>query len=177
MFINGAEYSITASADLRRANLQDADLRGANLQDADLRRASLRDANLQGANLRDANLRGADLQGAYLQDADLRGASLLALSILPEGDIVGWKKCQNGVIVKLLIPADAKRSNATGRKCRAEYAKALWVDGIVARSSWDPEFEYRTGETVRPDTWCDDWTQECASGIHFFITRAEAEAY
>lgn len=25
--------------------------------------------------------------------------------------------------------------------------------------------------------WSDDWQEECAGGIHFFITREEAEAY
>jgi hypothetical protein len=27
------------------------------------------------------------------------------------------------------------------------------------------------------DAWGEDWMQECSGGIHFFITRAEAEAY
>jgi hypothetical protein len=53
-------------------------------------------------------------------------------SILPpEGDIIGWKKsgrhsefaCTQDVIVKLKIPASARRTNATGRKCRAEFAE------------------------------------------------------
>ena len=49
--------------------------------------------------------------------------------ILPEGDIIGYKKCRDGVIVKLLIPIKAKRSHAFGRKCRAEYAKVLEIFG------------------------------------------------
>ena len=47
-------------------------------------------------------------------------------TILPDGDLIGWKKLR-GSIAKLLIPADAKRSNATGRKCRASYAKVLEI--------------------------------------------------
>ena len=31
--------------------------------------------------------------------------------ITPEGDIIGWKNCRYGIIVKLLIPAAAKRRN------------------------------------------------------------------
>jgi hypothetical protein len=40
------------------------------------------------------------------------------------------------------------------------------------------DFTYKTGETVRPEKpFSDDWTDECASGIHFFITREEAVDY
>ena len=45
-------------------------------------------------------------------------------------------------------------------------------------SSYDTKFIYKEGETVKPtEAFCEDVTQECASGIHFFITREEAVAY
>jgi hypothetical protein len=174
------------------ANLRGADLTGANLEEAyltgaNLRGAYLRGADLTGANLRGADLRGADLTGAYLTGAKLRGAYLTGAdlewlisytSICPEGDIIGWKKCVGGVIVKLLIPNDAKRSNATGRKCRAEYAEVLDVIGAdVGISKHDETTEYRKGETVKCDKWGEDRWAECSGGIHFFITRREAEVY
>jgi hypothetical protein len=102
---------------------------------------------------------------------------------LPEGDLIGWKKCKGEAIVKLLIPSDAKRSHAFGRKCRAEFVKVLEVfrDGKPsdkhAIGSYDGVTTYAKGETVRCDKWCDDYSQECAGGIHFFITRLEAENY
>ena len=170
-------------ADLRRADLQGADLQGADLQGADLRRADLQGADLQGADLQGAYLQGADLQGADLQGADLQGAkgadyAIAVTRILPEGELIGWKKCRNGVLVKMQIPAAAKRSHAFGRKCRAEYVQVLEVIGAeVAISSHDGKTEYRVGETVRPDSFSDDWMEECANGIHFFITRIEAENY
>ena len=35
-----------------------------------------------------------------------------------------------------------------------------------------------TGDLVEPrKPFCDDLTEECASGIHCFITRREAELY
>ena len=176
-------------ADLRGADLQGAHLQGANLQDADLQGADLRGADLRGANLQYADLRGAHLQdarlqGANLQDANLQDADGIApivrarLSVLPdEGDVVGWKSCSGDIIVKLRIPAGAGRSNATGRKCRAQYAEVLEVIGAeYAVSIYDNSFIYRPGETVHPDSWDDDWTVECSHGVHFFITRAEAEA-
>ena len=182
-------------ANLRGANLQDAHLQGANLRGANLQGANLQGANLQGANLQDANLRGANLQGAYLQGANLQGANLWGANlwgadldftceafqktrILPEGSIIGWKKCKNDVIVKLRIPEGAKRSHAFGRKCRAEWVEVLEVfGGDVGISKHDGITEYRKGTIVKPASFSEEWQNECAPGIHFFITRAEAEAY
>ena len=187
------EAAVKCNANLRDANLSGADLSGANLRDANLSGANLRGANLRGANLsgadlRSANLRGADLRGANLSGADLRGANLsgangadlgIAMTrILPDGDLVGWKKCRDGVIVKLRIPAEAKRSHAFSRKCRAEFADVLEVIGAeVGISSHDGKTEYRTGQRVMPDSFDEDWKEECSHGVHFFITRLEAEAY
>ena len=186
-------------ADLQRADLQWADLRGADLQGADLQRADLRGADLQGAYLQGAALQGAALQGADLRGADLQGADLerAALEradlqgakdaelqiartrILPEGTLIGWKKCCDNVLVKLRIPEAAKRSNALGRKCRAEYVEVLEVIGATEGISLYPDAQkviYRVGETVRPEKPFDEnWMEECASGIHFYLTRIEAE--
>ena len=174
-------------ADLSGANLPRANLYGANLSRANLTRADLYGAYLYGANLSGANLYGADLSRADLPGADLYGAdhaeaALAQTVVCPEGDIIGWKKCQGGRLVKLLIPSDAKRSNASGRKCRAEYAKVLAIlDGNEsvdeARSQHNPGFIYRVGEMVHPDAFDEDRWNECAPGIHFYITRAEAEAH
>ena len=176
--------AVKSRANLSRANLSGANLSGANLSGANLREANLRGANLSGANLSEANLRGANLSGANLREANLGGATLggaknvdyaiAQTRILPEGDLIGWKKLANGVIAKLRIPEAAKRSHAFGRKCRAEYAIVIEGEGF---SQYDSSFKYTPGETVRPDIWDDDWTRECAGGVHFFITRLEAENY
>lgn len=182
-------------ADLRGANLGGADLRDANLGGADLRGANLRDADLRDADLRDANLRDANLYGADLRNANLRNAknaewAIACTRILPDGALVGWKKAispQYGtVIIKLQIPEAAKRSHAFGRKCRAEYATDLghWADGkelpdddvaITNGKGQGLVTEYRKGQTVKADSWDEDWTVECSHGIHFYITRREAE--
>ena len=182
-------------ANLGGANLRDAYLRGANLRDANLRDANLRDAYLGDANLRGAYLRDANLRDAYLGGANLRGANLgdaknaeLAIAqtrIIPDaGPIIGWKKCRDGRIVQLRIPAKAKRSHASGRKCRSDRARVLAIfnsDGTPATeavSLRDLSFRYVVGETVVPQVPFDDnpWN-ECASGIHWYITRLEAEAH
>lgn len=176
---------------LRGAYLRGADLRGADLRGADLRGADLFRADLRGADLRGANLRGADLRGADLRGANLSELTVAQTSILPdEGDIIGWKKALalDGapIIVKLLIPSDAKRSNSTGRKCRANKARILDLQDrqgnslppdTTAYSSFDPDFTYKKGETVHVEDFDTNRWNECAPGIHFFITRIEAVKY
>jgi hypothetical protein len=187
-----------AGANLDGANLAMANLAGANLARANLAGANLARANLAGANLAGANLAGANLDGAYLARANLAGANLaganldgaqcadLAIArtrILPEGDIIGWKKLRDGLIAKLLIPAKAKRSHAFGRKCRAEYAKVLeiWNGKKAVKEGFSSHDNgataYRVGKVVKPDSFSKDWQTECTPGIHFFITRLEAEDY
>ncbi len=156
----------------------------ADLRSADLSYANLRSADLSGANLRYANLSSADLSSANLSSADLSGANLpkLALAQLcitpTNGDFTAWKLCRDSVLVKLLIRDGVPRSNSTGRKCRAERAEVLEVIGAeIGISKHDSSVTYKAGETVICHKWCDDRWQECAGGMHFFITREEAEAY
>ena len=156
-----------------RANLSGANLSGAYLSGADLSGANLSGADLSGADLSRANLSGADLSGA--KDAEFAIAST---RILPDGDLIGWKKCKNNIIVKLRIPEAAKRSHAFGRKCRAEYADVIEViGGEVGYAQHDGKTKYKTGQRVTPDKWCENWQDECSNGIHFYITRLEAEAH
>ena len=192
----GADLS---DANLYDADLRDADLRGANLyganlccadlRGANLRGSNLRDADLYGANLYDADLRDADLRGANLYDADLRGADLCCakgcyLSCPTEGSFIGWKKA-SGHIVKLRIPEDARRSSATGHKCRCDKAYVMEIqnmDGTKAtedtvRSDHDKNFVYTVGATVEVPDFDDNRWNECAPGIHFFIDRREAVEY
>ncbi|KRA58217.1 pentapeptide repeat-containing protein [Rhizobium sp. Root651] len=170
-------------ANLRSANLYGADLYGANLRSAnlygaDLRSADLRSADLYGANLRSANLYGADLYGADLKDAKNADLVIAQTRILPAGSLIVWKKCRDDVIVKLRIPEEARRSHAFGRKCRAEFADVIEIIGAEqAISSHDGVTVYRAGERVTPDRFDEDWQEECAAGIHFFITKEEAENY
>ena len=157
-----------------RAYLGSADLTGADLRSADLRSANLSGADLTGAELTGANLRSANLRGANIKEELL----ISFTSICPEGDLIGWKKCKNNVIVKVKIPSKAKRSNATGRKCRAEYVKVLEIfNDEYGISIHDQCTKYEVGKTIRCDKWDDDRWNECSGGIHFFLTRLEAERY
>ena len=193
-------------ANLCCVNLSDADLRGANLCGANLRGANLCDGNLRnvnlcGANMCCANLRGADLCGANLSGADLRDANLCdakntnktawdaytafyPLQCPETGSFIGYKKAADKIVM-LEICADAKRSSATSRKCRCSKAKVLSIthlDGsdsglTEVRSNYSKEFVYRVGEVAEVPDFDDNRWNECAAGIHFFITRDEAVKY
>lgn len=194
-------------ADLRGVNFQGAslfavDLYGAELCEANLQRAELQRADLYGANLCGANLRGADLCeanlcGANLCGADLYGANLCGASLYrainipfvpmtcPDtGTFVAWKKA-NGYIVKLEIPEDARRSSATGRKCRCDKAKVIEIQELDGSSSeltevasgYDRNFVYRVGKIAEEPKYDESRWKECAPGIHFFINRQEAVDY
>ena len=183
-----------SGADLSGADLSGADLRGADLSGADLRCANLRGADLSGADLRGADLSGADLSCANLFGADLSGASMdqmmwniytvfYPLQCPDSGSYIGYKKA-SGLVVELEIPADARRSSATSRKCRASKAKVLSITDIngnpaggQVKSNYDPNFVYAIGETVEVTDFDDNRWNECSTGIHHFITRAEAVIY
>lgn len=203
---DGGERADLCGANLCCANLSDADLRGADLCGADLRGANLsggnlRNANLCCANLCCANLRGADLCGANLSGADLRDANLCdakntnktawdaytafyPLQCPETGSFIGYKKAADKIVM-LEICADAKRSSATSRKCRCSKAKVLSItrlDGsdsglTEVRSNYSKEFIYRVGEIAEVPDFDDNRWNECAAGIHFFITRDEAVKY
>jgi len=178
--LSGANLS---GANLYGANLSGANLYGANLSGADLSRANLSGANLYGANLSGANLYGANLYGADLSRAlnfkeKIEELLISCTSILPEGDLIGWKMCKNKVIVKLKIHAESKRSNSTGRKCRAEFVEVIEVfNGEYGISEHDGITKYTKGDFVTCNKFDENRWEECSTGIHFFITRLEAENY
>jgi len=161
-----------------------ADLRRANLRGADLRRANLSGANLRRADLSGANLSGANLSGANLCEVRINEYTVFyALQCPEKGAYMAFKKA-GGYIVELEIPEDVLRSSATTRKCRASKAKVISITSVDGEKSvegiasdYDSEFIYKIGEIAEvPDFDTDRWN-ECAAGIHHFITRAEAEQY
>jgi hypothetical protein len=203
--LSGADLSRAnlSGADLYGANLSGADLSranlyGANLSGADLYGANLSGADLSRADLYGANLSGADLYGANLSGADLYGANGLAeakgLDPLPFGPVTlpDWTfrayKLGRGprgerVVITLEIPEDAQRvAPIVGRKCRASKAKVIALAGAEEATSWHkktgrPVVTYRAGETVDADKYDPSPFIECSGGIHFFISRREAEQY
>lgn len=120
-----------------------------------------------------------------------------------EGEFIGWKKViiqgafgplewlenpkpDEVYLVKLKIPADAKRSSAmTSRKCRCEFADVLDIINLktgehVNRVKSNRSREaiwYKVGERSHPDSFDENRWKICTHGIHFFMNRREAEEY
>lgn len=108
-----------------------------------------------------------------------------------EGEFFAYKKCLGSkkrfgpkYIVKLLVPADAKRSSAFGKKCRCDKAKVVEIINLEtgrrckrAYSAFNTNFVYEQDKEVRVDNFDDNRWIECSEGIHFFMTKEEAEDY
>jgi hypothetical protein len=139
---------------------------------------------LAGADLTYADLRGADLRGSDLRGAVLRGAKLPDFQICPEvGAFRAFKKLRNGLVAELGIPLDAQRtSSLAGRKCRASKVKVLRITGPDG-TEYDrgaglyDGTAYVVGQYTHANSFDGDIRIECAHGIHFFVTRKEAEEY
>ena len=142
------------------------------------------------------NIDATHMIGANFSNSRIRDTvtNIYCPMTCPEvGSFIGWKKAvydNTLVIIKLEIPEHAKRSSGTTRKCRASEAKVLEIqkledpnsklpDDVVAKSLYAlPAVEYKVGQTVKcTEEFDEDRFEDCASGIHFFITRAEAEKY
>lgn len=104
----------------------------------------------------------------------------------------GVPKTFKYALAKLLITEDAKRSSAYDKKCRCSEAAVLEIHPIDGRtgevyedldagygySTWDDNFRYEVGKVVRPtDKFNECWWEECASGIHFFMSKEKAINY
>ena len=94
-------------------------------------------------------------------------------------------KENDGKLVKLLIPSDAKRSSATTSKCRSDKAIVLGIYTLEGEETqetrvlndYDTTFVYTVGNIVYADSFDEDRFNECSHGIHFFIDRTQATQY
>lgn len=167
--------------DLKHANLRHAILKGTILSGSDLS-----NADMSGSILRCADLSHTNLSETNLVDADLTGASLdeeeqIRKGIILQKKMIGWKKCQNNVLVKLEIPKGAIVFSINNNKCRTNIAKVIEIiggDGNSAISQYDETFIYRLNKVVKvKDFDFQYYNVECAPGIHFFKTQEEALNY
>ncbi len=184
---DGGERADLSDAILNNTDLRYRDLGSSDLSNFDLSFTTLRYVNLSNSDLSNSDLSFSDLLGADLRGADLTNAiytdTILNLQCPEEGSFIAWKKLAYDKIAKLIIPWDAKRSSATSRKCRASKAIVMAIynkngeEVSEGASQRYDGFIYRVGETVYSDRWDEDRWNECSNGIHFFITRKEAEEY
>lgn len=173
-------YSIVKNCNLEKSNMTKADLPFSDMLDCKLTFANLQNANVCYANLTRTRLTGANLTNLIWNS----NTANFGMNCPEEGSFIGFKRA-GMYIVKLEILADAKRSSSTSRKCRCSAAKVLSItnlDGSEAAvtevaSDFDSTFIYRVGEIVSSYSFDENRWKQCATGIHFFITRDEAVNY
>jgi hypothetical protein len=189
---DGDEVDRADFSDMSLAGLR---LSGCNFYGAIMKNVDFAYADLRAANLSRAVLTGAtNLSKAILNDStDLRGAidiPFVPIACPDTGYFTAWKAARKAddsdyVILKLLIPADANRTSATGRACRASGAMTLEIQTLDrtvllddrAVSIRDKAFAYVVGETARVANFEQDRWRSSVPGIHFFINRQDAVEY
>lgn len=194
-------------ADLTGANMYDADLSDCIFRRANLSHAYMYFSNLDGATLSNANLKNAvikyakgmvyaDLSGADFTRADIsecvfrdEGAAkakvLQRYMLCPEeGSFIAWYKCRDDLIVKLMIPENALRTGGVRADLRASEANVLEItdaNGEHKESAVcidDESIVFKVGETVKvPEEKFDPSLWHDGDGIHFFLTKGEAEEF
>lgn len=189
--LGGVEMS---GVDLSLANMRGANMRGAkmigvamigaDMSEADMSGAKMIQVDMRGANLTGTKMRGVDAIGVDMRGVNMRGA-VCPMCCPEKGEFTGFKKVPGNYIVELRITETAKRSSAITRKCRCSEAVVMSIttlegketEKITVFSTYDPGFSYTVGETVSVDNFDENRWNECAPGIHFFITREEAVNY
>ena len=170
-------------ADLSGADLSDADLMFANLTFADLSGAILSGADLSDADLTRADLSGADLINSELEYTNLTNTILddkeqCRKGIVLTEPMIGYKKSGECKIITLEIPIGAKVFSINNYKRRTNKCKVIDMQGETELSSYyDTDFKYHVGDEIEIEDFDENYNVECGEGIHFFLTREEAENY
>ena len=188
-------HSNFINANLSNVNFCSSQLVNVLLDDCDLQNANLKNANLERASLRRANLTKVDISGARLYAAVLENASLddiifddktenFCIHCPEQGAFVAYKKGLDNLIIKLLIPSDARRVSSTMNCCRCDKAKVLEIKNFEGTKFFDEawstvaeNFCYKLGEWVYAENFNEDRWYDSTGGIHFWMTEDEAKAY
>ena len=197
-FVNcGLSHAWFVGSNLSKAFFSKVNLIGAHFENANLKEAAFDLVDLSCSNFASAHLSEVDFERSYLYEIEgfntAYDVPYIPMTCPDTGAFVGWKKAiidGSLCIVKLLIPEDAKRSSAMGRKCRCDKAIVLEVqdcfdghiidpDFKIISSLFDKNYKYKVGDTIVPDGMPFDENRwdECSYGIHFFINRQEAIDY
>lgn len=188
-------HSNFINVNLSNVNFCSSQLVNVLLDDCDLQNANLKNTNLERASLRRANLTKADISGARLYAAVLENAILdniifddntknFRIHCPEKGAFIAYKKGLNNLIVKLLIPSDARRVSSTMNCCRCDKAKVLEIKNFEGTKFFDEAwstvaegFCYKLGEWVYAENFNEDRWYDSTGGIHFWMTEEEAKAY
>ncbi len=185
------------------ANLEFAELEGADIDFANFSFANLRNANFNLTRLYHTKLIRADLNCTTFVHTDIKNSTFKECNLVQTNfryanaklieyrkgkmlreNIIGYKKCfldrsvfSKSVIVKLEIPKGAIVFSIDGGKCRTNKAKVLEIEGADRVFSRFKYMSYYVGDEFNIYDFNCQYNIECAEGIHFFMTREEAEKY
>jgi uncharacterized protein YjbI with pentapeptide repeats len=170
-------------------NLTCSNLSQVNITNSCLNYGQLNDAYLLNINLHKSMLYKTNFSNSYLHKIKLDSAEIfwntigLSLACPEEGSFIGYKKVSD-CLIKLEIPADAKRSSATSTKCRCDKAKVLEILNLktnktvnIITNEKHKLTNYEVGKIVYADSFDEDRWNECSHGIHFFIDKRNAINY
>ena len=188
---------ILENMDLENFNLSDMDFSHSNFIGVNLSNVNFCSSQLVNVLLDDCDLQNSNLKNANLERASLRRANAILDDIIfddntknfrihcPEkGAFIAYKKGLNNLIVKLLIPSDARRVSSTMNCCRCDKAKVLEIKNFEGTKFFDEAwstvaegFCYKLGEWVYAENFNEDRWYDSTGGIHFWMTEEEAKAY
>lgn len=188
--LSSFQNTVLDGVNFENSSVENALFDGYSIRGACFKNARMMTASFRYCDMTKCNIEGADLYGAVLESANLEGilsdenTQWFRPHCPEEGAFLGYKKCVNDRIVQLLIPADAKRTSATRPSCRCSKAKVLTIKSFdltqnfdEAWSFVDENFVYKKGEWVEVKDFNENRWQNSTTGIHFWMTRAEAVAY
>ena len=172
---SSVENALFDGCSMKRACFKNASMMTASFRYCDMKECNIEDENLFGAVLEHANLEGI---------VSNEGTQWFRLHCPETGAFLAYKKCVNDRMVQLLVPADAKRTSATLPSCRCNKAKVLTIKSFdyeenfdEAWSLVDENFVYKKGEWVEVKNFNEDRWMDSTTGIHFWMTRKEAQDY
>ena len=175
------QHKLWLNSDAKEGKIADltcVDLIGVDLIGADLRFAILYGANLTSANLTSANLYGANLSYSDLTNTILDEKEQCRKGIVLTEPMIGYKKSDEYKIITLEMPIGSKVFSINNKKRRTNKCKVIDMQGETELSSWyDNDFKYHVGDEIEITDFDERYNAECSTGIHFFLTREEAEKY
>jgi len=199
-------YSKLGDATFSDCNLTEAEIDCANCKDALFDHCNLTEASFFSSKCYAATWSKCDLIRTNLTETDCRQADFsdcnfddittdedtvgYYLNCPEKGEFTAFKKAElyggsERVIVELKVPASALRSSASSRKCRVSKAKVVSITSLDGKKHYkcnaysmhSSSFVYKIGDIVEVKNFDKNRWNECAPGIHCFITRQEAVNY
>ena len=193
-------YCILDQSDFGYTNIQGSNFFDTNLHLVDFSYSEIESSSFYRALLIGANFKHSRIdytttfsEASVEEQSDEYTMAPVSIACPEEGSFIGFKvglKYNNddgfvdNVLIKLEIPADAKRSSCTSKKCRCDKVKVLDIIDISSNehlkeavSLYDRTFKYRTDETIQISDFDDNRWHECSYGIHFFLSKDDAIRY